>query len=213
LVVNGWWLVVNEGSRVRRIALTGGIATGKSRVRARLEALGVPTIDADILARHAVAPGTPGLVAVVERFGSSVLATDGSLNRRALADIVFADPEARRDLENIIHPAVRIAMDRWFESLDPRRHSIAVADIPLLFETGRETEFEAVVLTIASPSIQLQRLMQRDGLTEADAARRISAQLPASPKERRATYVIDTNGTLEETDRQIDDVYRRLVSR
>ena len=102
-------------------------------------------------------------------------------------------------------------MDRWFESLDPRRHSIAVADIPLLFETGRDKEFDAVILTLASPSIQLQRLMERDGLTEADASLRVSAQLPASHKTVRATYVIDTDGSFEDTDRQVDDVYRRLV--
>jgi len=204
-------LAVTDGSRVQRIALTGGIATGKTRVRARLEALGVPTIDADTLARDVVAPGTPGLVAVVERFGPNVVATDGSLNRRALSTIVFADAESRRDLESIIHPAVRKAMDQWFESLDPRRHSVAVADIPLLFETSRDREFDAVILTIASPSTQLQRLMKRDGLTEAEASLRVSAQLPASDKERRATYVIDTNGSFEDTDRQVGDVYRRLV--
>src|SRR5688500_10365850 len=162
-------MAVTEPPHVGRIALTGGIATGKSYVRARLEAHGVPTIVSDTLARDVVAAGTPGLSAVVSRFGPTVLAADGSLSRRALGSIVFADPQARRDLEAIIHPAVRVAIDQWFASLDPTRAPFAVADIPLLFETGRSGEFDAVILTTTSSSIQLQRLMQRDGLSEQEA--------------------------------------------
>src|SRR5687767_4159706 len=130
--------------RVRRIALTGGIATGKSHVRAEFERYGVPTIDADTLARDAVAPGSAGLAAVVQRFGGEVLEAGGTLNRGKLAKIVFADPEARRALEAIVHPDVRRAMDRWFASLDPHTHPYAIADIPLLFEVGRERDFDAV---------------------------------------------------------------------
>src|SRR5687767_5716085 len=117
---------------MRRIGLTGGIATGKSFVRARLEELGVATIDSDVLAREAVAPGTRGLEQVIARFGRGILSADGSLDRKALASIVFSDPEARRNLEAIIHPQVRAATDAWFHSL-PSDTPVAVADIPLLF--------------------------------------------------------------------------------
>ena len=197
---------------MRRIALTGGIATGKSHVRARLEQLGVPTIDADTLARDVVVPGTPGYHAVVQRFGDGVIGPDGHLDRRALGTVVFADPIARRDLEAIVHPAVRAATERWFTSLD-ERHAFAVADIPLLFETGREKEFDAVIVTTCSPAAQVQRVMDRDHLSEVEARRRIDAQLPQEEKVSRATYVIDTDGSIDETNRQVDEVWRALAGR
>jgi len=195
---------------VRRIALTGGIATGKSHVRASFEALGVPTIDADVLARQAVAPGTAGLAAVIERFGPDVLDPSGALDRRKLGAIVFADAAARRDLEHIVHPFVRRAMEDWFESLDGTRMSFAIADIPLLYETGREKEFERVIVAACEPGTQLRRLMTRDNLTEAEARQRIAAQLPIGEKVRRAAYVIRTDGTVEETDRQVREVAAAL---
>jgi len=207
VVGRSWVLVV-----VRRVGLTGGIATGKSHVRARFESLGVPTIDADVLAREAVAPGTRGLEAVVRRFGDDIRDGDGALDRKKLGAIVFADPSARRDLEAIIHPYVRGLMDRWFASLDPGRHPIAIADIPLLFETGRERDFDAVVVTACEPETQLRRLMERDGLSEADARRRIDAQWPLADKIARADFVIRTDGVFEETNRRVDDVHQRLTT-
>src|SRR5262245_29240059 len=131
---------------MRRVALTGGIATGKSHVRAEFERLGVLTIDADILARDVVAAGTPGLRAVIDRFGQGVLDDTGALDRRKLGSIVFSDPVARRDLEEIIHPAVRSAIEAWFQSLGDTPPGFAIADIPLLYETGRHREFDAVVV-------------------------------------------------------------------
>ncbi len=198
--------------RVRRVALTGGIATGKSHVRSRLEQLGVPTIDADRLARDAVAPGTPGLTAVEKRFGRGVIASDGSLNRPRLASIVFADSQARRDLEAIIHPEVRRATDAWFDALDPAVHPLAVADIPLLFEVGREKDFDVVLVAACSPETQLRRVMQRDGLTEAEARQRLAAQLAIADKVRRANFVINTEGSHEDTDSQVDSVLASLWS-
>lgn len=198
--------------KLRRVALTGGIATGKSHVRARLEQLGVPTIDADRLARDAVAPGTPGLTAVEKRFGRGVIASDGSLNRPRLAAIVFADQEARRDLEAIIHPEVRRATDAWFDSLDPAVHPLAIADIPLLFEVGREKDFDSVIVVACDPGTQLRRVMQRDRLTESEARQRVAAQLPIGDKVRRADFVINTEGSYEETDSQIDRVLASLWS-
>ena len=196
--------------RVRRIALTGGIATGKSHVRARFEALGVATIDSDVLARAAVAPGTAGLAAVVERFGRGVLDEGGALDRRTLAAIVFADPDARRALEAIVHPDVRRATEHWFASLDPARHRFAIADIPLLYEVGRDRDFDAVIVVACDPATQQRRVMERDGLSDAEARRRIGAQLPIDDKARRANYVIRTDGTLAETDRQVQELYAAL---
>lgn len=196
-------------SRVRRIALTGGIATGKSYVRARFEALGVPTIDADVLAHEAVAPGSPGLAAVVSRFGRDVLDPDGALDRQTLGTIVFADPEARKALEAIVHPEVRRATEQWFASLDPARHPSAIADIPLLYEVGRDRDFDAVTVVACTAETQLRRVMQR-GLSEAAARQRIAAQLPIDEKVRRADYVIRTDGTFEETERQVRAVLDNL---
>lgn len=193
-----------------RVALTGGIATGKSHVRAEFEALGVPTIDADVLAREVVAPGTPGLAAVTRRFGRDVLDTSGALDRRKLGAVVFADAAARHDLEQIVHPLVREAIDRWFASLD-RRHPFAIADIPLLYETGRDRDFAAVIVTACAPETQLRRISHRDGLSEEEARQRIAAQIPVEEKVRRATYVIRTDGDFEETRRQVREVHRRIA--
>jgi dephospho-CoA kinase len=199
-----------ERSRVRRIALTGGIATGKSYVRSRFEALGVPTIDSDVLAREAVAPGTDGLRAVVARFGPGVLAADGSLDRAKLAGIVFGDADARRALEAIVHPEVRRVTEAWFASLDPARHPFAIADIPLLYEVGRERDFDRVIVAACDPATQLRRVMHRDGVSEDDARKRLAAQLPIEEKVRRADWVIRTDGTFEETDRQVRAVVGEL---
>lgn len=195
---------------MRRIALTGGIATGKSHVRARFDALGVPTIDSDVLARQVVEPGTPGLAAVVARFGPDVLDSTGALDRRKLGAIVFADPAARRELEQIIHPRVRDAMDAWFASLEG--HPFAIADIPLLFEAEREKDFDAVIVTACEPEAQLQRVIRRDGLSEAEARQRIAAQLPIEEKIRRADHVVRTDGSVEETNRQVEALYQRLTA-
>ncbi len=200
-------------SRVHRVALTGGIATGKSYVRAHFEKLGVPTIDADVVARRVVEPGTPELAAVVARFGAGVLDDAGTLNRRTLANIVFQDPAARGDLEAVIHPAVRRETERWFRSLDASRHPVAIADIPLLYEVERDRDFDHTIVVACDSETQLRRLMQRDDLSESDARRRLAAQMPLDEKVRRADYVIRTDGTFEETDRQVEDVYRRLLER
>jgi dephospho-CoA kinase len=198
------------GRRVIRVALTGGIATGKSHVRARFESIGIPTVDADLLARDAVAKGSAGLAAVVRRFGSDVCEADGTLDRRKVGAIVFHDPDARRDLEKIVHPYVREMTERWFASLDPERAPFAVADIPLLFESQREGDFDAVIVTACEPETQLRRLMARDGLGEAEARQRIAAQWPLEKKIANADYVIRTDGTFDETNRQVDAVVSRL---
>jgi dephospho-CoA kinase len=193
------------------VALTGGIATGKSHVRAEFERLGVPTIDADILARAAVAPGTPGLTAVASRFGPDVLDATGGLDRRKLAAIVFDNPDARRDLEQIIHPAVRLAIDHWFAALPPTQ-PFAIADIPLLYETGRAGEFDAIIVTTCDPEAQVRRVMSRDSVSESEARQRIAAQLSSQEKTRLATYVVHTDGASDETARQVHQIYNELVA-
>ena len=197
---------------VGRVALTGGIATGKSTVRACLERLGVQTIDADQLAREAVAPGSAGLAAVVERFGREVLDPGGALDRKALAKIVFADAAARVALEAIVHPVVHAATDAWYDQLDPAT-TFAVADIPLLYEVRRDVDFDAVMVAACAPSTQLERLRSRDGLSEEEARRRIAAQLPIEEKVRRADYVIRTDGTREQTERATETVFQVLRQR
>jgi dephospho-CoA kinase len=201
--------VVGAG-RVRRVALTGGIATGKSHVRERFERLGVPTIDSDRLARAAVAPGSPGLAAVIERFGRDVLDANGALDRHKLAAIVFADEQERKTLESIIHPQVRSATDAWFASLDPAQHPYAIADIPLLFEVNRDRDFDVVIVVAAEPETQIRRVMQRDSLSEPEARQRLAAQLPIDEKVQRADFVIRTDGPPQDTDRQVREVWERL---
>lgn len=188
---------------MRRLALTGGIGTGKSSVAARLRQHGVPVVDADVLAREAVAPETPGLAAVVARFGPDVLRQDGSLDRAALAALVFADPVARRDLEAIIHPIVRRLTDAFFADL-PQDTAYAVAEIPLLYETGRDADFDAVIVVACAPETQLARVMARDGASAGEVLRRIAAQWPMAEKRARADYVIETEGSLAETNAQVD---------
>ena len=192
-----------------RVALTGGIATGKSYCLARFAALGVPTIDADQLAREAVAPGSPGFHAVVERFGPDVLRSDGSLDRAALARVVFRNRAARADLEAIVHPEVYRRIREWYVALPPRGR-FAIADIPLLFETGHQHDFDRVVVCACSPEEQLRRMVTRNHLTEADARARLDAQWPIEEKVARADLVIRTDGTFADTDLQVRSVYELL---
>ena len=200
---------VNAAERPRRVALTGGIATGKSSCLAVFKGLGAAVIDADQVARDVVSPGSDGLAAVVKQFGRSVLLRGGQLNRAALGMLIFANPSARQDLENIIHPRVYEAIERWFAELTA---PLGIADIPLLFETAREGDFDAVVVASCRPDQQLARLMARTNLSEIEAKTRIAAQLPLADKVARADYVIDTGGTLEQTATRTAAVWKKLQS-
>ncbi len=195
-----------------RVALTGGIATGKSYVRSRFEALGVPTIDSDVLARAVIAPGTNGLQAVVRLFGPEIVDASGGVDRKRLGAIVFADPARRRALEQIIHPAVRRATDAWFAALNPET-PFGIADIPLLYEAGRDGDFDAVIVTACDPEEQVRRIVARDDLTEVEARQRIAAQLPTAEKVSRAGFVIRTDASFAETDRQVRAVFQSLERR
>jgi dephospho-CoA kinase len=195
-----------------RVALTGGIATGKSYVLDQFGRRGVPCIDADELAHGVMASGTEASRAIADRFGPEVLAADGSVDRRRLGPIVFADARARKDLEAIVHPAVYRAIAaslRGFERIGGS--PLAVVDIPLLYETGHAHEFSKVIATTCPPAMQVERLIDR-GLTREEAERRLAAQLPSEEKARRADYVIRTDGTFAETDAQVEAVLRDLLS-
>jgi dephospho-CoA kinase len=194
-----------------RAALTGGIATGKSFCLGRLAALGAATVDADVIARDAVAPGTAGLAEIVSQFGDRMLRPDGSLDRPALADLVFRDAKARARLEAIVHPEVYRRITAWFANLAPGTR-LAVADIPLLFETGHEHQFERVIVVACDADEQIRRLMARNGLSYAEARARIAAQWPIEEKARRADYVIRTDGTFAETEAQVRTTFRSLIA-
>jgi dephospho-CoA kinase len=193
--------------RPLRVALTGGIASGKSHCLRRFVSRGAPVIDADVLARDVIAPGTAGADAVVARFGT--------LDRAAISAVVFRDPQARRDLEHIIHPRVYDAIDAWFQAL--RNAPFGVADIPLLFETDRAGQFDRVIVTSCRPEQQRERLLKR-GLSNAEAEARIASQLSFEDKLERARKagvsvdVVDTSGAPDETDAQVDRLIERLGS-
>jgi dephospho-CoA kinase len=194
---------------MQRVALTGGIATGKSYCLSRFTALGAAAIDADLLARDAVAVGSNGLRAVAERFGTGVLAADGSLDRAALGRVVFADPKARAALEAIIHPEVYRRIREWYANL-PASQAVAIADIPLVFETGHNHDFDQVIVCACDPEEQVRRVVARDRLTDADARARLAAQWPIGEKVKRASRVIWTDRGFGETDRQVGEIYESL---
>lgn len=196
-----------------RVALTGGVASGKSHVRRRLEALGLETIDADTLVHEALRPGTRATIAIAQRFGREVIASDGSVDRRRLGDRVFADDEARRELEQLLHPSVYEAITEWFSARSRAGSRVGVADIPLLYETGHERDFDAVIVSACAPEEQVRRVMARDALSLDAARQRIAAQMPIDDKVKRADFVIWTSGTLEDTDRQVGELARTLLAR
>jgi dephospho-CoA kinase len=193
---------------VLRIGLTGGIGSGKSTVSALLAARGAVIIDADRIAREVVEPGTPGLARIVEAFGDGVLAADGSLDRAALAAVVFADPDARRRLDGIVHPLVRARATELAAAAPP--DSVLVNDVPLLVETGQASSYDLVLVVEADPATRVSRLVQR-GLTAEDARARMEAQ--ASDEERRAVadVVLDNSGTPEDLAEQVDRFWTERV--
>lgn len=194
-----------------RVGLTGGIASGKTSVSDGLAARGAVVVDADVLARDVVEPGTPGLAAVVERFGDGVLGSDGRLDRAALGRIVFADPGARRDLEAIVHPAVR-ARAAQLEAEAPA-DAVVVQVIPLLVETDQHDDFDVVVVVDVDPEQQLDRLRRRNSL-DTDAARaRMAAQAARHERLAVADVVVDNSGAPAELDRQIDALWAHLRTR
>jgi len=191
------------------VGLTGGIASGKSVVAAVLRELGAMVIDADQLARDVVAKGTPGLSAVVEEFGPRVLTAEGELDRPAVARIVFADEEARKRLEAIVHPLVFEEIQR-LEAEAPQ-DAVVVHDIPLLAESGRADTFDAVLVVDAPEELQVRRMVEHRGWTEEEAKGRMGAQASREQRLAIATHVIDNSGTLDELRRQVTALYEELA--
>ncbi|HSK08322.1 MAG TPA: dephospho-CoA kinase [Vicinamibacterales bacterium] len=198
---------------MQHIGLTGGIATGKSHVRSRLQALGIPVVDADAIVHGLLAGGTPATGRIARRFGAGVLRPDGAVDRAALGRLVFADAAARGDLEAILHPAVYARIAQWMEEQEAGGSRAAAADIPLLFETGHERDFDIVVVVACDPAEQVRRVMARDRLSERDARARLAAQWPIEEKVARADHVIRTDGSFAETDLQVEQFARTLAER
>jgi dephospho-CoA kinase len=194
---------------MQRVALTGGIATGKSYVRASFEALGTPTLDSDGLV-HELLGGDPAVISAVRlRFGEAVLDRAGAVDRAALGRVVFADRAARADLERLIHPIVYRRIGDWFTRLAAGGTTWALADVPLLYETGHAADFDRVIVAACAPSVQLARLRSR-GLAEAEARARIASQWPTGEKERLADDIVWTDGTFADTDRQVRAIVEGL---
>lgn len=193
------------------VGLTGSIAVGKSTVCELLKEFGCHVLDADRVARDVVAPGTLGLKRIVSHFGTDVLRKDGSLDRPALARIIFSDEKEREVLNSIVHPLVIEAQDEWLNKIravDP--DSIAVIDAALMIESGGYKRFNKLVVVWCNADIQLQRLTERDGLSRKEAEARIAAQMPQEEKKRYADLLIDTSAGFEETRAQTLDVYEQL---
>lgn len=192
------------------VGLTGGIACGKTVVRQRFDEAGVPTLDADRVVHGLFAPGTDVTADVEARFGVTVIAPDGSVDRKALGAVVFRDAEERRALEAIVHPRVFEAIETFFDTARRAGAAVAVVDAALMYETGSYERYHRVVVAYCPRDIQRERLMSRDGVSAEQADRRIAAQMSVEEKRDRADYVIDTSGTLEQTLERTDAVFEQL---
>jgi dephospho-CoA kinase len=192
--------------------LTGGIASGKSTVSRMLRELGAQVLDADLLAREVVAPGTPGLADVAARF-PGVVGADGQLDRARLGARVFADPGERAALNALLHPRIAQAFLERTQALAEAGVARVLYDAPLLIENGLHTRMEGVVLVAIPRELQRARLMLRDGLSAEAAAARLASQLPLEEKRKHATWVVDNSGSLEETRAQVERIWKALVAR
>jgi dephospho-CoA kinase len=195
------------------VGLTGSIATGKSTVSRMFAHLGARVLDADLLAREVVMPGQPAYLKIVEEFGQGVVQDDGTLDRKALGAIVFAETARRKRLEEITHPAIAARQQRILSVLDEEAfEGIVIWDVALLFETGGVAKMDRVVVVATDPETELARLMARDGMAETDARARIASQMPVAEKAKRAHYVIDNSGDRTQTEGQVKVVYDALLA-
>lgn len=197
--------------RILSVGLTGGIASGKSAVSTRLAEHGAIVIDADVLAREALAPGTSGLAEVVDTFGAGVLTASGALDREALGQIVFADETARERLNGIVHPRVREARNAL--RAQAPEGAVVVEDIPLLVETGQAGRFDVVVVVAAPPAQRLHRIVRDRNTSPEDAQARIDAQTSEAERAAVADVVLENSGTLDELHAQVDELYEKLSER
>jgi dephospho-CoA kinase len=194
------------------VGLTGGIGSGKSAVSRLLARHGAVVVDADVIARDVVRPGTPGLAAVVAAFGAEVLRPDGTLDREALGRRVFADPAALARLNAIVHPLVGEEAARQLEAAERTGARVVVHDVPLLVENGLQDRYDDVVVVAASPQTQLDRLVRLRGMDEEAARARLAAQAPLADKLAVATHVIDNDGALADLAPQVERVWQALMA-
>ncbi len=196
-----------------RVGLTGGIGAGKTTVGRMFVELGCHLIDADAITHELLRAGDPVQRAVAGAFGSRVVAPDGSINRSVLGEIVFNDPAARERLNSIVHPAVIERQKRWLEDLQSRDpHAIGMVDAALMIEVGTYKNYDKVIVVVCPPEEQRRRLRERPGLTDEQINARIVSQMPTEEKAKFADYVIDTSGTLDDTRRQVETVWRKLAA-
>ena len=200
---------LSAAATVLRVGLTGGIASGKTAVANAFAARGVPVIDTDRLAREVVAPGQPALAAVVAAFGDRILEPGGSLNRRRLRDLVFADPDRRRELEAILHPAIRGALASELARLEA---PYVIVAIPLLAETGGRDRVDRVLLVDCTPELQKSRLMARDGESAQRAQAMLDAQATRAERRAIADDTIENSGSIEDLDREVERLHRRYLA-
>ncbi|HBG04675.1 MAG: dephospho-CoA kinase [Geobacteraceae bacterium GWC2_58_44] len=198
---------------MRLIGLTGGIASGKSSVALLLERLGAAVVDADRLAREVVEPGEEALQRIAAAFGERVLNSDGTLNRAALGEIVFADQQARRTLEAITHPAIKRRAEERLARLREAGVETAFYVAPLLFEAGRAAGFSEIWVVYLERETQLERLMARDGLDREAALARMASQMPMEEKRRLGSRVIDNGGSREELEAQVLRLWREEIQK
>ena len=195
-----------------RVGLTGSIGVGKTFVASIFVELGCHVLDADQTAREVVMPGTPGLEAIVHEFGEQILNTDGTLDRKRLGALVFADENRRQRLNHILHPFIIARQDeilREWEREDPK--GIGIVDAALMIESGGYKRFDKLIVVHCRPEVQLERLMLRDKLSREEALRRISSQMPQEEKQKFADYLIDTSDGFELTRTQIISVHQKLI--
>jgi dephospho-CoA kinase len=196
-----------------KVGLTGGIASGKSTVSEAFARLGAKVLDADEVAREVVLPGKPAWTKLRHTFGSEFFHPDGRLNRSKLRRLVFANPEERSRLNAIVHPEVMREIDFRFEQLtSSAEHAVVLVDVPLLIEVGVAHRFDKVVVVYANESVQVMRLMQRDGLSREEARQALSVQIDLREKAKKADFVIDNSGTPEETQAQVEKVWQELLA-
>ncbi|MEZ4404893.1 MAG: dephospho-CoA kinase [Polyangiales bacterium] len=193
------------------LGLTGGIACGKSAVAALMRARGVPVVDADVVARDVVAPGTDGLSEVVARFGEGVLLPDGALDRKALGARVFGDEPARLALNAILHPRIAVESALRLTALAGEGHGFALYEAALLVENGSHKGFTGLIVVTASPEVQLARLIAREGISEDEAKARVASQWPLWKKVAEADWVVDNSGDREALRERVDALYATLV--
>jgi dephospho-CoA kinase len=194
------------------LGLTGGIAVGKSTVGRMLSELGADLIDADQLSREVVLPGAPALAAIVNRFGADICDDKGRLDRKRLGALVFADSQARADLEAILHPAIANLSQHRFLRARQAGAKLIVYEAALLIETGRHRDMDRVLVVVADEQVRLRRLTERDGFSREQASARIASQMPQQQKRQVADFVVDNSRTIDETRKQVEQVWQTILA-